>query len=116
MADNKTRIDSAKKSKDETLEESKPGSNVPVALNHGEVSDARKDELDAAEDVAKDPYGVTPMQQRDSHSPEVDPQHNDPTRGGTEAAGRTQRLDPMRPSDDDASPDQPVKGGTTAPA
>lgn len=109
-------VDSATKTEDEATQEGKPGANVPVALNHGEISDSRQDELDAAKDVAKDPFGTTPLQQRDSHSPEVDPEQNDPTRGGIDTGGRSQRLDPMRPSDESASPDQPVKGGTTAPA
>lgn len=113
----KGKIDSASKTADQAKDQNNPMTgNAPVKLNHGEQSDQAKEDEKAAKKAAKDPWGETPLQQREDHSPEVDPEKVGTTRGGVDASSRSQRLDPMNPSDESASPDQPVKGGTTAPA
>jgi hypothetical protein len=113
--DNK--IDSANKTDEQAAAQNDPfkANPGPVELNHGEISEARQAELDAAKDVAKDPWGETPLQQRDDHDPAVDPEKNEPTRGGVDA-GRSVRLDPMNPSEPTGDGEEPATGGTTAPA
>jgi hypothetical protein len=84
-----------------------------VQLSHGEPSDSQKEQQEQAEKAAKDPWGDTPLQMRDTHSPEVDPEQNDPLKNSTSAVGRSTAVNPMEPGE---SAEEPPKGGTNAPA
>lgn len=116
MADDKPKAaDSANKSADQAKLQNNPAtaSQAPVELNHGEETDAAKADKEAAKKAAADPWGDTPLQMREDHSPEVDPAKNDPV---TSDNGRAVRLNPMEPGVQVAEGEEPVKGGTNAPA
>lgn len=109
--------DSATKTPEQTKLQSNPltAPLAPEELNHGEQTEEAKAEAEAAAKAARDPWGDTPLQMRDDHDPAVDPATNDPARGGADN-GRSVRLDPMEPGTEVAEGEEPVKGGTNAPA
>lgn len=84
-----------------------------VELSHGEPSDASKEEAKQAEKSAQDPWGDTPVQMRDQHSPEVDPAKNDPMTNSNTPV-REVRVNPMEPGQTPG--DDAPEGGTNAPA
>lgn len=119
MADEKAKDQAPASSDSKTPEQTaaqqasvKPGvAAPPVELSHGEKSEATKAEEEAVEKTARDPWGDTPLQMRDDHSPEVDPELNDPLVNST-AAVRKPVIDAMEPGGDGG----PAEGGTNAPA
>lgn len=88
----------------------KPLENAPkVVLDHGEPEN--KDEAEAP----TDPWGSTPVQQRDDHDEAVDPTKVGVGRGGADGLDPSPRAgvsDAMEPGGENS----PVEGGTNAPA
>lgn len=115
MADPKAPIASSEKSPETVAKQNDPKapeSRQAVQLDHGDAPKALDSDKEADEKVKADPWGDTPMQQRDTHSPEVDPE-NDDAGDGTRAVA----VNPLEPGLTPESKDEPAPtGGTNAPA
>lgn len=120
MSDDKT-AGSASKTEEQKKAQMAAGSDPAAAakapapkLEHGEPDARQQQEQKQAEQTAQDPWGETPLQMRDSHSPEVDPQ-----KVGSVATGlgvptgniSANSMEPGAEGDSDAP-----QGGTNAPA
>lgn len=83
-----------------------------VVLEHGEPDEKNV----GVNQLSDDPWGTTPLQMRDNHSPEVDPKQVGTVRGGVDDMPGQSRLrpNPMEPGEEGRE-DAP-KGGTNAPA
>ena len=83
-----------------------------VQLEHGEPSEATK----AQQKEIVDPSSTVPAQMLvENQDPGVDPNQNEPSRGGADG-GRTVKVNPLEPGETPDDAEDAPKGGTNAPA
>ena len=88
---------------------------APAKLEHGEPGPQQENEAKQAEETQQDPWGETPLQMRDTHSEEVDPQKVGTVAGSVKPGVRGAKLDAMEPGNE-GTDDGAKMAGTNAPA